>query len=103
MPPLEWAPYIVNYLFEIGPVLPAGMGSGPITASEIEAWQRLLGLELQPWEVRLLLRLSREYLSESHSATERGRPAPWQSGDVQPERIIAAIDQRMAIRNLAAL
>jgi hypothetical protein len=78
MPPLEWGDYLIEYLFELGPTMPAGMGSGPLTPSEIEAAQRLLGVQFQPWEARLLMRLSREYLGESHKATEQNAPAPWQ-------------------------
>lgn len=37
----------------------------------------MLGVEFQPWESRLLLRLSREYKGEMHAATKRDAPAPW--------------------------
>lgn len=77
MPPLEWGSYLVDYLFEFGPTMAAGMGSAPLSASEIEAAQRLLGIQLHPWEARLLLRLSREYLEESHRATEQNCSPPW--------------------------
>lgn len=103
MPPIEWGGYILNHLFEFGPTMAAGMGSGPITPSEVESWQRVIGIEFSPWEARLLLRLSREYLSESHRATQRDCPAPWKSETHQPERMLAAIDQRDAFRKLAKL
>jgi hypothetical protein len=77
MPSLEWGRYLVEYLFEFGPTVPAGMGSAPLPPSEIEAAQRVLGIQLQPWEARLLLRLSREYLQESHRATEQHCAPPW--------------------------
>lgn len=77
MPPLEWGNYLVDHLFEFGPVMAAGMGSAPLAPSEIEAAQRLLGIQFQPWEARLLMRLSREYLGESHRATEHGCAPPW--------------------------
>jgi hypothetical protein len=77
MPPVEWGRYLVEYLFEFGPTMAAGMGSAPLAPSEIEAAQRLLGIQLQPWEARLLLRLSREYLEESHRATQYNCAPPW--------------------------
>lgn len=77
MPPLEWGQYLIDHLFEFGPTMAAGMGSGPLTAVEICAWQDLLGIEFEPWEARLLRRLSSEYLSESHAATKRDRPPPY--------------------------
>lgn len=103
MPPVEWGEHLIEYLFEFGPTVAAGMGSGPVSAGEIESWSRLLGIELSGWEARLLLRLSREYLSESHKATKQDCPAPWQPEDYQPEKALAAIEQRNAFRNLAKL
>lgn len=94
MPPIEWGRYLVDYLLEFGPTMPTGMGSAPLMPSEIEAAQRLLGIELQPWEARLLLRLSREYLAESYRATEQHCSAPWQD----PET--AEIDQVETARRL---
>ncbi len=77
MPPILWGEYLIAYLFEFGPTTPAGMGSAPIGAIEIAAWQDLLGIEFQPWEARLLRRLSNEYLAESHAATKRDCPPPF--------------------------
>lgn len=91
MPPLEWGRYLVDYLFELGPTVAAGMGSGPLPPSEIEAGQRLLGIQFLPWEARLLLRLSREYLQESHRATEERCTPPWDDPVVvQAEQIATA-------------
>lgn len=77
MPPLEWGDYLISYLFEFGPTMAAGMGNGPLTATEILAWQELMGIEFDPWEARLLRRLSNEYVSESYLATKRDRPPPY--------------------------
>lgn len=82
MPPLEWGQYLLDYLFEFGPTMAAGMGSGPLTAVEISAWQDLLGIEFEPWEARLLRRLSNEYLGESYAATKRDRPPPFGASKV---------------------
>ena len=76
MPPVS-VEYLTVYLWEIGPTLAAGMGAGPITHGEIESWQSLTGIELQPWEVRYLRRMSFEYLNQSHQAEKRDCPAPW--------------------------
>lgn len=91
MPPLEWGDYLVEYLFEVGPTLPTGMGAAPLTPPVIESAQRLLGIEFRPWEARLLLRLSREYLAESLKATEQNCPPPWfDSGAQDVDRIATA-------------
>lgn len=76
MPPCE-AQHLIGYLFELGPVMAAGMGSGPLTHAEIDAWQRNTGITLNSWEARVLKTLSVEYLNESSQATAIDHPAPW--------------------------
>lgn len=77
MPPIEWGQYLIDWLFEIGPVMPTGMGSAPLTGVEIKAWQKLLGVKFQPIEARLLRRLSSEYAAASQAATKRDCPPPF--------------------------
>ncbi len=103
MPPID-AAYLIGYLWEIGPSVAAGMGSGPISHTEIESWQRNTGIELNAWEARTLRRLSMDYVSESQKATAIDAEAPWQeSPDVIEAPNRAAEDMRSAIRALAAL
>lgn len=73
MPPILWGDYLLDYLFEIGPTL----ADGPLTFGEIEAWMRTTEIRLSPFEIRLLRRLSREYLGESYAATKRDREPPY--------------------------
>lgn len=77
LPPLEWGEYLINFLWEFGPGMPTGSGSGPVTFSEMDAWQRVCGIDLQPWEAQLLRRLSIEYCNESCLATKPNRPPPF--------------------------
>lgn len=77
MPPVECGEHLVGYLYEFGPTVPAGMGAGPVAFTEIAAWQALRGIELEPWEARLLRRLSLDYLAEAHRATKRDAQPPW--------------------------
>jgi len=72
-PPVEWGGEMLDYLWEIGPT----KKDGPIEAQDLVAWEQLLGVEWQPYESRLLIRLSRSYLAESHNATKRNAPCPW--------------------------
>lgn len=64
---------MLDYLWEIGPT----KKDGPIEALDLVAWEHLLGIEWQPYESRLLLKLSRAYLGESHQATKRDAKCPW--------------------------
>lgn len=81
MPELEWGRHLIDYLLEVGPVAATGMGSAPITFTELSNWQAQLGLRLSPWEVRTLRRLSAEYNSESQLATTPDRDPPFASSD----------------------
>ena len=53
------------------------MGLVPITWQELDAWMRRTSVQLTPWAVRTLRRLSMAYVSESQAAQELSRPAPW--------------------------
>lgn len=72
--------YIVEYLVEMGVV----QGEHALPYSEIESWQRQCGIELQPWEVRFVKRLSSAYLNESHIARDPDAKAPYFVPQVLP-------------------
>lgn len=103
MPPLETGAYLVHFLYEIGPTLPAGMGAGPITNSELRDWQINVGIDLQPWEARCICRLSREYLMESHKATAHDRPSPWRAEADAEDFSAVAKGMQNALKDLAKL
>lgn len=69
--------YLVGHLFKVGPTLPGAYGAVPLTHSEIRAYQDNEGIELQPWEVDGLRRLSGDFLVEAESAKSPERSAPW--------------------------
>lgn len=94
MPPLEFGQYLVDYLFEFGPV----KKDGPIEGPDLVAWQQLLGIEWQPWQSRLLVRLSRAYLAETYAATKRDAKPPW-PGAARQWKIV---QQKMAERRVDA-
>lgn len=94
MPPLS-SDYLTRVFFVDGPALSSGMGQYPLTQQELESLQRNTGLELNPWEVRTLRRLSAEWLAESHKAESDDCPAPYT--DLSEER---RRDVAKHIRNL---
>lgn len=75
------APYLIEWLFEIGPTCAGSMGECPLTYLEMAAWQAVSGVELMPWEASLIRRLSAEYASMRHKAEEQSCPAPYSAVD----------------------
>lgn len=92
-PPLT-TPWVVDYLMEIGPFVSAGMGPGPIGWRDIAAWQEISGIDLQPWEGRLIRRLSAEYLGMLQDAKKPECPAPYvvkSDAEVEAEAVASKI------------
>lgn len=85
LPEVEGGQHLINYLFEIGPVLHSGMEAVPITQLELRAWQDNVGIDLHPWEVRLLKHLSHVYLAETHRARKPDCPPPYLPEDVSQQ------------------
>lgn len=102
-PPLECAEHIIDYLFDVGPVMSGGMGSIQLTNTELQHWQQNVGIRLQPWEARFIRNLSRDYLGETHRATEKGCPAPWQSGIEHIDKSVSVAHMKNSLRALANL
>jgi hypothetical protein len=104
MPPLQ-AEYehVLAYLFEVGPTLyNGGMGEGPLTHSELVAWQWNTGIELSSWEARALLQLSRAYLVQSGLAEKPDCKPPWLPEGLEFRRAVA-LDIRNSIRGMISL
>lgn len=89
LPPCP-APYLVEWLFEIGPG-----GDEPIGYRDFAAWQELSGVELLPWEARALRRASQEYLSMAHRASEPDCPPPYTGLEDQREAARDAVAKKV--------
>lgn len=96
-------PYLVEYLLEIGPIQPGGIGLARIGWGEIAAWCAQVHVALQPWEARLLRRLSGDYLAAQHAAEDPACPPPWreeqqeQQPETKAERLNRQIDAFFAL------
>ena len=101
LPPIMGDAYFfIERLFEVGPIVTAGFGATVITHAEIQAWQHNVGLRLQPLEVKLLRRLSLDYLVELNDSDERSNaPAPWQS----PNKVMIVSSMKHFLRELSKL
>ncbi len=99
MPPVDCGAHVLDHFWLVGPTL----GDSALDNVELAKYQQNQGIELSPWECATLIRMSREYMSESHHATKRDRKAPWQSDDSTIDRVLTERDRRDAMRALAAL
>jgi hypothetical protein len=77
MPPLDCGEHLVGLLWNWGPTMCTSMGDSPLTHQELSYCQANTGIELSAWEAETLIRLSREYLGESHRATKRDCKPPF--------------------------
>lgn len=84
MPPNP-VPSITENLMDIGLSEAAGMGAAPLSWKEIDAWCNRTGVDLPPWEARLIRKLSVEYIAESRRAESDTCPPPWRAEVTQRE------------------
>lgn len=94
------AVYLVDALFDVGPVKAGGMGPVPIDSHDLVAWQAERGIVLTPWEAQTLRRLSRDYVFESSRATKPDCPPPWTGESTKDRRERAEKQIRGALRAL---
>lgn len=99
MPPVEHGKYLLKYLHKVGPSMGTGMGAIPLTFGELQAWQQQTGLDLQPWEVETLRRLSSDYVLETHRAASFAAMPPWVS-DIEVQRKAVDDGLRALFRSL---
>lgn len=96
------APHLIEYLFEIGPTIPAGMGMSQIEWRDIDAWCERTGVDLPPWQARLLRLLSRDYLVMLREAEDPMCPAPMShEADVLAKRAAVSRDIGAMFRTMA--
>ena len=67
--------YLVDHLFDAGPLVSTGQGSAALSWRDMAAWQSGTGIELQPWEARIVRALSHVYLSSAIAAKSPDCPA----------------------------
>ena len=78
-------PYLLDYLFEVGPAQGGGFGPVPLSHSELLAWQMNMRRFLAPWEIAMLRRLSVLWIDQAMSAEDADCPAPWKTEQVSAE------------------
>lgn len=96
MPPNP-APHLIGWLTEMGITEATGVGPVPLSWREISEWQRNTGVHLQPWEARLIRKLSVSYLAASHDAESETCPPPWRAEVTQVEMDAAEAQLRSVL------
>lgn len=96
MPPNPM-PHLIQRLTDIGITEATGMGPAPLSWREIGEWQRLTGVEMTPWEARLMRQLSLAYIAEGRRAESETCPPPWNMGVSERERETEEARLRMVL------
>jgi len=84
------ASYLTDWLFDIGP---SGPGGDTLGWLDIAAWQEISGVDLEPWEGRLIRRLSGEYGSMKYKAEKADCPAPY-TADLPVHEVRSRVDDQ---------
>lgn len=79
MPPVAEGGYLIGHLLEVGPAAHNGMDLAPVSFQELQAWQALTAVYLQPWEAALLRTLSSDYVAETRRAADPQAVPPWRA------------------------
>ena len=90
IPPAGLGAYLVDYLFDAGPVVHTAGGSAPLGWQDLQAWQHGTGRELQPWEARIVRALSHAFLSSAIAAKAPDCPAPYTEEPTPDQRTVVA-------------
>lgn len=72
------AAYLLTYFWEVGPTVAGGMSGAPVCDQRLAYWMQNTGIQLQPWETRALISMSKAYVVEATKGTARNCPAPFQ-------------------------
>lgn len=94
--------YLLDTFMEAGPVSVGASGPTTLTWADIAAWSSGTSIELEPWEARLVRRLSSEYLSEARRAEAHDALPPWVEAVLTPAAK-TAVSLRDSIRGLKKL
>lgn len=77
MPPVSWGAHLIEWMFEVGPVLSDSMGLSPLSDRDMRAWQDNQGISLTGWECATIIRLSRIYCAGLATYKDEAVAPPW--------------------------
>lgn len=77
--------HVLEWLYEVGPVISDSMGRRPLRYDDLTAWMQLAGPLLTPWEASTLVQMSSMYSAGLYRG-ERGEPMPMTGDDDEDAR-----------------
>jgi len=99
LPPIHSHSHLIELIHDIGPCRYGNQetrvkdkqtysyrGVFPVQFTEIEAWQRLSGVTLSPWEFETLRMLSDAYVVQLGKSRDEGCDAPFDDRDLESIR-----------------
>lgn len=95
------APHITDWLFEIGPTVPTGMGEAAISWEAMDAWCNRTGVDLDPWECRTLRKLSQAFINQRHDAKKPDCPAPYSIEAIEAQQAEDRVTEQFRQMKLA--
>jgi len=98
LPDVSGSEYLVQIFEELGRYAPGANGPEAIPFSEIESYDRLMGTNLSPSEVRMVRSMSTSFVSTYFAGENPNTPAPYTSGETAntlDDRILAGFSRRM--------
>ena len=75
------AEYLVLLFYEAGLCEQGINGAVTLSWKEINSWLDATKRSLSPWEVNMIRDMSKEYVSELHSASDKYRPMPFSESE----------------------
>lgn len=81
LPDIDGGYDLIDHLDSLGFARNTGYGLAPIDYQEIKSWQNQQGLNLTPWEVETLFKLSSVYADMSTRAQDKKCPPPYEVED----------------------
>ena len=92
--PIAFLEYLLEVFYEIGPTGYGAAGPIPLTDADLLAWQQNHGIRLQPWEVRAVIRLSKQWIDWAHRGRDPACASPWPEY-VDPPEVTRVRAERM--------
>jgi hypothetical protein len=99
MPDKGALPELMDWLAEVGPVVPEAGTIRPVGWRELAAWMQCTGEDLTPWECSAIIDLSTAYLNQHHAAKAIDCVAPWADSEAVDHRALLAKRRRRHAKN----